>query len=95
MDKCQSLLVIIKRDFFRLFWKAWGTAFIEENMFFRFKNTGLYPFNLKVVIKRFRVKEEERLLSNKSIESVLKADDWRRINILIKKIINKKAVKKA
>ena len=63
-------------------------------MFFRFKNTGLYLFDLEVVIKRFRVKEEERLLNSKSIGSALKADDWRRINILIKKIINRKAVKK-
>ena len=64
-------------------------------MFFRFKNTGLYSFDLKVVIKRFRVKKEERPLSSKSIKSALKADDWRRINILIKEIINRKAAKKA
>ena len=64
-------------------------------MFSRFKNTGLYLFNLEIMIKRFRVKEKKRLLSNKSIKSALKADDWRRINILIKKIINKKAAKKA
>ena len=63
-------------------------------MFFRFKNTGLYPFDPKVVIKRFRVKKKERPLSNKFTELALKADDWRRINILIKKIINRKAVKK-
>ena len=64
-------------------------------MFSRFKNTGLYLFDLEVVIKRFRVKEKERPLSNKSIRSALKTDDWRRINMLIKEIINKKAVKKA
>ena len=95
MNKCQGLLVIIKRDFFRLFWKAWGTAFIEENVFSGFKNTGLYLFDLEVMIKRFRVKEEEKPLSSKSIGSALKADDWRRINILIKEIIDRKAVKKA
>ena len=49
--------------------------FIEENMFFRFKNTGLYPFNLEIMIKRFRVKEKKRPLSNKSIGLALKADD--------------------
>ena len=64
-------------------------------MFSKFKNTGLYLFDLEVVIKRFRVKEEERLLNSKSIGSALKADDWRRINILIKEIIDRKAVKKA
>ena len=64
-------------------------------MFFRFKNTGLYLFNLEVVIKRFRVKKEERLLNSKSIKSALKADDWRRINILIKEITDRKTVKKA
>ena len=95
MDKCQGLSAITKRDFFRLFWKAWGTAFTEENVFSGFKNTGLYPFDLEVVIKRFRVKEEERPSSNESIGSVLKADDWRRINMLIKEIINRKAAKKA
>ena len=47
------------------------------------------------MIKRFRVKKKERPLSNKSIGLALKADDWRRINILIKEIINRKAVKKA
>ena len=64
-------------------------------MFSGFKSTGLYLFNLEVVIKRFRVKKKERLLSNKSIGLFLKADDWRRINMLIKKIPNRKAVKKA
>ena len=64
-------------------------------MFSGFKNTGLYSFDLEVVIKRFRVKEEERLLSSKSIGLVLKADDWRRINMLIKEITNRKAAKKA
>ena len=64
-------------------------------MFSRFKNTGLYSFNPEVVIKRFRVKEKKRLLNNKSIGLVLKADDQRRINILIKKITNRKAAKKA
>ena len=64
-------------------------------MFSGFKNTGLYSFNLEVVIKRFRVKEEKRLLNSKSIGSALKADDWRKINILIKKITNRKAAKKA
>ena len=44
-------------------------------MFSRFKNTGLYLFDLEIMIKRFRVKEKERLLNNKSIRSVLKADD--------------------
>ena len=75
MDKCQGLSAITKRDFFRLFWKAWGTAVIEENVFSGFKNTGLYPFNLEIVIKRFRVKKKERPLSNKSIGSALKADN--------------------
>ena len=64
-------------------------------MFFGFKNTGLYLFNLEVVIKRFRVKEKKRLLNSKSIGLALKADDWRRINMLIKKIINRKTIKKA
>ena len=64
-------------------------------MFSGFKNTGLYPFDLEVVIKRFRVKEEERPLNSKFIKSALKTDDWRRINILIKEIIDRKAAKKA
>ena len=44
-------------------------------MFSGFKNTGLYSFDLKVVIKRFRIKKKRRLLSNKSIRSALKADN--------------------
>ena len=44
-------------------------------MFSRFKNTGLYPFNLEIIIKRFRVKEKERPLNSKSIELALKTDD--------------------
>ena len=75
MNKYQGLLIIIKRDFFRLFWKAWGTAFIKENMFSGFKNTGLYLFDLEVMIKRFRVKKKKRLLSSESIGSALKVDD--------------------
>ena len=76
------------------FLESLGDCVYKKNIFSRFKNTGLYPFNLEIIIKRFRVKKEERPLSNKSIRSALKADDWRRINILIKEITNRKAVKK-
>ena len=93
INKCQGLLIIIKRDFFRLFQKVQGTAFIEKNVFPGFKNTGLYLFDPEVVIKRFRVKKKKRPLNNKSIGLALKTDDQRRINILIKKITNKKAIK--
>ena len=44
-------------------------------MFSKFKNTGLYPFDPEVIIKRFRIKEEERPLNSNSIGSALKADD--------------------
>ena len=44
-------------------------------MFFRFKNTGLYLFDPKIIIKRFRIKKKKRPLNNKSIKSALKADD--------------------
>ena len=48
---------------------------MKENMFFKFKNTGLYLFNLKIMIKRFRVKKKKRPLNNKSIRLALKTDD--------------------
>ena len=87
MNKCQGLTSITKRDFFRLFYKAWGDSFIEENIFKAFKSTGLSPFDPEVVLKSLRVRETDRPSSGGSAvsgTSVLSASDWRTVRRLLR-----------
>ena len=86
-DDCQGLSSITKRDFFRLFWTAWKTAFVTKNVLSGFEKTGLHPFDPEVVIKRFRVQELERPSSSESTGSALKAEDWRRIEKLLQHVV--------
>ena len=44
MDKCQGLSSISKRDFFRLFNKAWQASFKSKTILSAFEKCGLHPF---------------------------------------------------
>ena len=78
MMDAEGLTRITKRDFFRLFWKAYNKAFKPSNIFSGWKKTGLYPFAPEVILDKFTVKEaprEERPSSSESSESILIAQD--------------------
>ncbi|KAF1980318.1 hypothetical protein BU23DRAFT_444278, partial [Bimuria novae-zelandiae CBS 107.79] len=49
MYNCQGISSITKRDFYRLFYAAWHTAFKEETILKAFKVTRLALFNPKVI----------------------------------------------
>jgi hypothetical protein len=84
MDDCQGFCSLSKRDFFRLFWKAWDTSVSKKNIISSFKATGIAPFDPSVVLKKFEVQDAERPSSSESSKSVLRAEDWRRIRALIR-----------
>ena len=97
MDKCQGLSSITKRDFFCLFWHAWKTSFILENILSGFKATGLHPFNPHLIITKFTKNTEDRPSSSSSKGSAIAAEDWKRIEKLLHNVVsniyNKKAQK--
>jgi hypothetical protein len=47
-------------------------------------HTGLYPFNLELVIQKFTKKIDSRPSSSESGASIIPAEDWRRLDKLIK-----------
>ena len=53
MDRCQGLTSISKRDFYRMFNKAWEASFKPETIIKAFKATGLSPFDPQVILTRF------------------------------------------
>jgi hypothetical protein len=87
LHACQGLSSITKRDFFRLFWPAWGKALSVQNINSAWKSTGLAPFDPEVVLKKFSKKEDQRPSSSSSAQSVLHADDWRQIERLLRKVV--------
>ncbi|EED19145.1 conserved hypothetical protein [Talaromyces stipitatus ATCC 10500] len=95
IDDCQGLSRLSKRDFFRLFWASWKEAFISENINSAFKNTGLYPFNLELVIHRFTPESESRRSSSDSAASITKVDGCRRIRKLVREVVTDIYDKKA
>ena len=95
MDQCQGFSSITKRDFFRLFWHAWQTSFIPENIYSGFKATGLHPFNPQIIINRFTKINQDRPSSASSSTSVIAAEDWKRIEKLLHHVISDVYDKKA
>jgi hypothetical protein len=83
----QGFCRLSKRDFFSLFWRAWGKAFTPKNIQSGWRATGLHPWDPEVVLARFSKDEDERPSSSESGRSVLAADDWRRIRGLLKEVV--------
>jgi hypothetical protein len=50
--KNQGWTRFTKRNFFKLFWRAWSQAMSPENIASRWAKTGLYPFNPSIVLKQ-------------------------------------------
>jgi hypothetical protein len=75
MYNCQGICSITKRDFYRLFNKAWGIAFQENTIRKAFEVTGISPLNPEAILKRFNTKKDNRPSSSDSATSVLSASD--------------------
>ena len=88
MQESMAFSALTKRDFFRLFHQAYTETFNQNNILQGFKACGLHPFNPEVVLKRFSNPEADRPSSSESSRSVLTADDWRRIQKLLRELIN-------
>jgi hypothetical protein len=82
----QRLYHVTKRDFFRLFWPSWNQSLSSKNINSAWKSVGLCPWNPETVLGRFTKKEESRTSSSGSSTSILKADDWRKIRILLRQV---------
>lgn len=95
MDECQGFSSITKRDFFRLFWHAWGVSFTPGNIFSGFESTGLNTFNPQRVISKFAKKDEDRPSSGSSTNTVIGAEDWKRIEKLLQAVVSNINDKKA
>lgn len=86
----EGLTRATKKDFFRLFWKAYNQAFKPSNIHSGWKKTGLHPFAPEVILNKFAVKEaptEERPSSSESSNSPLTAHDWRKIEKMLKEVV--------
>lgn len=87
LTESQGITAITKRDFFRLFNQAWETTFKPKTILSGFEKCGLQPFNPDRVLERFNRNNDERPSSSESSRSVLKAEDWRRIEKLLKRVV--------
>jgi hypothetical protein len=88
MNRCQGLSSITKRDFFCIFNKAWQASFKSKTILKAFETTGLSPFDPKQVLNRFNIEQQDRPSSSDSTTSVLSASDWRKIERLLRKVVN-------
>ena len=87
MESCQGLCRITKRDFFRLFWGAWISALTPLTILKAFEATGVAPFNPTRILARFNARREERPSSSESNTSILSASDWRKIERLLRQVV--------
>jgi hypothetical protein len=83
LEDCQGLSSITKRDFFRMFWQKVMTKNIKK----AFECTGLLPFDPEKISIKFTKEMVERPSSGESSTSVLGAEDWRKIQALLKEVV--------
>ena len=91
LDRCQGLCSITKRDFFRMFYKAWDTSLQEKTILKSFKTTGLSPFNPEAILSKFTRPASQNGLrpsSSTSSGSVISISDWRKLNAMVKEIVS-------
>lgn len=84
--KSMALLAITKRDFFRLFDRAWKALFRPDTIKLGFEKCGIYPFNPDPILDRFSQLDQDRPSSSDLLTLVLTAEDWRRIEKLLNKV---------
>ena len=83
----QGLTSVTKRDFFRLFQRAWDDAITPKNILSAFEKCGIHPFNPARVLSRFEDKTTERPFSSDSSTSAILASDWRKIERLLREVV--------
>lgn len=88
LHESQGLCSLTKRDFFRLFFPSWEKALSQKNIKSAWRSVGLWPFNPEVVLARFIRNDDERPSSSESSRSILQAEDWRRIERLLKDVVS-------
>jgi hypothetical protein len=87
LHKSMGLSHITKRDFFRLFWPAWEQALSSKNILSSWKAVGISPLDPEIVLVRFNKKKDSRPSSSDSSRSILQAEDWRRIERLLNRVV--------
>ena len=95
LQKSQGLVPIKKGDFFPLFWKAWISSFKEETILKSFKATGISPCNPEVILKRFTETTPDKQGSRESSTSVLSGSDWRKLDRLVRSVVEDQSSKNA
>ncbi|KAM4063128.1 DDE superfamily endonuclease [Hirsutella rhossiliensis] len=69
--KTQGLIRLSKREFWSLFWNAFGSSFSAENIASGWKRTGLLPFDPEVVLSQITEKiEDESESGDGSVDSL-------------------------
>ncbi|KJZ70309.1 hypothetical protein HIM_10316 [Hirsutella minnesotensis 3608] len=89
--KTQGLIGLSKREFWSLFWDAFGSSFSAENIASGWKRTGLLPFDPEVVLSQITEKTEDDSESgNSSVDSLaLDQPTARDLRRLVDKVVDK------
>jgi hypothetical protein len=84
----QGLSSIAMRDFYLLFQRAWGNTMRSPLILSAFEATGISPLNPARVLDRFGQSTLSDQGSSDSSTSALSASDWRKINQLLKAVVD-------
>ncbi|KJZ68706.1 hypothetical protein HIM_11907 [Hirsutella minnesotensis 3608] len=89
--KTQGLVGLSKREFWSLFWDAFGSSFSAENIASGWKRTGLLPFDPEVVLSQIAGKtEDESEPGSSSVDSLaLEQPTARDLRRLVDKVVDK------
>ncbi|KJZ70484.1 hypothetical protein HIM_10113 [Hirsutella minnesotensis 3608] len=89
--KTQGLIGLSKREFWSLFWDAFGSSFSAENIASGWKRTGLLPFDPEVVLSQITEKREDESESGSSSADSLALEQptARDLRRLVDKVVDK------
>jgi hypothetical protein len=88
--RSQGLTRVTKREFFSIFWRAWGSTMKPETIIKSFQATGVWPIDAEVVLKRFNNTASEQDKASQ-IGQHGDADPWRKLRMVFKAAVADKS----
>jgi hypothetical protein len=90
LNQSQALIGVKKRDFFPIFWSAWGSTMRRELILKSFQATGVWPMDAEVILKRFNPSTLEQD-EDPELQEVGDGDSWNDIRKILDAAVTDKA----
>jgi hypothetical protein len=90
LHRLQALTRVTKRNFFEVFWPAWGATMKPDLILKSFQATGVWPIDAEVILKRFH-NRTSRQAKTSELRQHGNGDSWRELRKIFDSAVADKA----